>query len=74
MKKSMSQPPSYEDLRFSNHVCKLDKAIYGLKQAPRAWYSKLSNKLIQLGFITSKGDTSLFIYRKGVLIFSTNLC
>jgi hypothetical protein len=66
----MCQPPGYEDPRFPNHVCKLDKAIYSLKQAPHAWYSKLSNKLIQLGFITSKGDTSLFIYRKeGVVIF-----
>jgi hypothetical protein len=51
-----------------NHVCKLDKAIYGLKQASRAWYSKLSTKLVQLGFIASKGDTSLFIYMKGEVI------
>jgi len=42
----------------------LDKAIYGLKQAPRAWYSRLSEKLIKLGFVTSKSDTSLFIYRR----------
>jgi hypothetical protein len=35
-----------------------------LKQAPRAWYSHLSNKLLQLGFHASKGDTSLFFYSK----------
>src|SRR5438105_8165443 len=35
----MCQPPGYENQKFPNHVCKLDKAIYGLKQAPRAWYS-----------------------------------
>ena len=59
----MNQPPGFE--KDSSHiVCKLDKAIYGLKQAPRAWYSKLSSKLIDLGFVTSKSDTSLFIYRK----------
>jgi histone deacetylase 1/2 len=46
-------------------VCKLDKALYGLKQAPRAWYSRLSTKLISLGFKASKSDTSLFIYQKG---------
>jgi hypothetical protein len=41
-----------------------------LKQAPRAWYSRLSAKLIGLGFIPSKSDTSLFIYvRKGVTIY-----
>jgi hypothetical protein len=61
----MSQPPGYEDPAFPNHVCKLDKTIYGLKQAPRAWYSRLSTKLLQLGFEISKGDTSLFIYVKG---------
>jgi hypothetical protein len=38
--------------------------LYGLKQAPRAWYSHLSNKLLQLGFHASKGDTSLFFYSK----------
>jgi hypothetical protein len=46
-------------------VCKLDKALYSLKQVPRAWYSKLSNKLIRLGFHASKSDTSLFFYNKG---------
>ena len=59
----MNQPPGFE--KDSSHlVSKLDKAIYGLKQAPRAWYSKLSSKLIDLGFVTSKSDTSLFIYSK----------
>jgi hypothetical protein len=53
-----------------SYVSKLDKAIYGLKQAPRAWYSRLSEKLIKLGFQVSKADTSLFFYDKGsVTIF-----
>lgn len=60
----MRQPPGYEDKGRPNYVCKLDKALYGLKQAPRAWYSRLSAKLIAIGFIASKSDTSLFIYRK----------
>lgn len=60
----MRQPPGYEDRHYPNYVCKLDKAIYGLKQAPWAWYSRLSAKLLQLGFVASKGDTSLFIYAK----------
>jgi len=58
----MRQPPGFE--KSPDLVCKLDKAIYGLKQAPRAWYSRLSEKLIKLGFVTSKSDTSLFIYRR----------
>jgi histone deacetylase 1/2 len=47
-----------------------DKALYGLKQAPRAWYSWLSAKLQDFGFIPSKADTSLFLYNKSrVTIF-----
>ena len=66
----MKQPPGFEKSGSTQLVCKLDKAIYGLKQAPRAWYSRLSTKLIDLGFKASKSDTSLFIYCKGqVTIF-----
>jgi hypothetical protein len=46
----MKQPPRYSSIHHPGYVCKLDKALYGLKQAPRAWYSRLSNKLVQLGF------------------------
>jgi hypothetical protein len=59
----MKQPPGFEN--GSHLVCKLDKALYGLKQAPRAWYSRLSTKLISIGFKASKSGTSLFIYQKG---------
>ncbi|XP_018630917.1 uncharacterized mitochondrial protein AtMg00810-like [Nicotiana tomentosiformis] len=40
----------------------LHKSLYGLKQAPRAWYNKLHQFLISVGFTTSKTDVSLFIY------------
>lgn len=61
----MKQPPGFENKNAPHLVCKLDKALYGLEQAPRAWYSRLSTKLITLGFKASKSDTSLFIYKKG---------
>jgi hypothetical protein len=48
----------------------LIKPFYGLKQVPQAWYSRLSSKLQQIGFKSSKADTSLFIYhKKGVSIY-----
>jgi histone deacetylase 1/2 len=66
----MKQPPSFEHPDAPRYLCRLDKALYGLKQAPRAWYSRLSAKLQEFGFIPSKGDTSLFLYNKSrVTIF-----
>jgi hypothetical protein len=35
-----------------------------LKQTPQTWYSRLSAKLVQLGFYASKADTSLFMYHR----------
>jgi histone deacetylase 1/2 len=61
----MCQPPGYVDKVHPDYVCKLDKALYGLKQAPRAWYGRLCGKLVALGFVPSKADTSLFYYNKG---------
>jgi hypothetical protein len=61
----MRQPPRYEDKNLPHHICKFDKVLYGLKQAPRAWYSWLNTKLDDLGFKSSKEDTSLFFNRKG---------
>jgi histone deacetylase 1/2 len=61
----MQQPPGFEDSRYPSHVCKLQLSIYGLKQSPRAWYARLSARLYQLGFVSSKADTSLFIFSQG---------
>jgi histone deacetylase 1/2 len=66
----MKQPPGFENPSAPTHICRLDKALCGLKQALRAWYSRLSAKLHERGFLPSKANTSLFLYQKsGVTIF-----
>ena len=66
----MAQPPGFVDPALPSHVFRLHKSLYGLKQAPRAWYNRLSEFLLSIGFQTSKGDTSLFILSlNGALIY-----
>ncbi|KAD6455022.1 hypothetical protein E3N88_09728 [Mikania micrantha] len=54
------QPPSFEDPKFHDHVCKLDKALYGLHQAPRKWYETLSSFLLANNFKRGTIDKTLF--------------
>lgn len=62
----MKQPSGYEDpSKPSDYICHLKKALYGLKQALRAWHSRLTSKLQELGFTSSKADASLFIFSQG---------
>jgi hypothetical protein len=65
----MEQPSGFQHPQFPNHVCKLQKAIYGLKQAPRAWFSRLSSRLIALGFHGSKSDTSFICCTSAFTIY-----
>ena len=46
-------------------VCKLHKALYGLKQAPRAWYERLHNYFIQIGFKRTN-DNSILQNKQGL--------
>jgi hypothetical protein len=61
----MKQPPCFVDSVLLSHVCRLYKSLYGLKQAPRAWYSRLNDFLLSIGFCASKVDASLFIFSVG---------
>jgi hypothetical protein len=56
----IEQPQGFEVHSRETHVCRLNKALYGLKQAPRAWYSRIENYLIRLGFSKSHADPNLY--------------
>ena len=44
-----------------NYVYKLKKTIYGLKQSQRAWFTKLYQYMIKIGYDQSLGDETLFM-------------
>lgn len=43
-----------------SHVSKFKKYLYGLKQAPRAWYGRIDNYLMKLGFTKSNVDLNIY--------------
>ena len=45
-------------------VCSLNKSLYGLKQAPRAWYAKMDNFLLSLGFERCTSDPNVYFVGK----------
>jgi hypothetical protein len=61
----MKQTLDFVDFALSFHVCRLHKSLYSLKQALRAWYTRLNEFLLSIGFHASKVDTSLFIFSIG---------
>jgi hypothetical protein len=56
----VEQPLSFEDLKYPNHVFKLNMAFYGLKQALRECYECLRDFLIADLFKVGKVDPTLF--------------
>lgn len=59
------QPAGFVDTHHPDHVCLLVKSLYGLKQAPRAWFLRLRQHLLSMGFTASGSDNSLFIHKHG---------
>jgi len=49
----LQQPQGYEDPQNPTGVLPLKKAIYGLKQSARAWYGRLSDFLLSIGFVAN---------------------
>ena len=60
----MKQPIGFIDQAHPHHVNALQKSIYNLKQNPTAWYSTLRSFLLEMGFVNSKFNSSLFIFNR----------
>ena len=54
----MRPPPGLSTA--AHDVCRLKRSLYGLKQAPRAWFDKFRTTLLDLSFVQSQYDPSLF--------------
>lgn len=65
----VEQPKGFVKKGEENKVYLLKKALYGLKQAPRAWYSRIDDHLLSLGFIKSLSESTLYVKRNHVDIF-----
>ena len=57
----VEQPPGFVLKGHERKVLHLVKALYGLRQAPRAWYSKLDESLINLGFQRSSYEHAVYL-------------
>ena len=59
----MKHPEGF--IHYPSLVCRLKKSLYGLKQAPRAWYAKMDNFLLSLGFERCKYDPNVYLQHIG---------
>jgi len=68
----VEQPDGFVIQGAEDKVYLLQKALYGLKQAPRAWYNQIDEHLLNLGFVKSLSEATLYVKLKDndVLIVS----
>ena len=57
----VEQPEGFLKNEEKDKVYLLKKALYGLKQAPRAWYSKIDDHLLSIGFKKSLSEATLYV-------------
>jgi hypothetical protein len=68
----MEIPDGYKGEFKSGDVLKLLKGLYGLKQSGKLWYEDLKKTLLELKFIQSDFDASLYFkFRGNDLIYVT---
>ncbi|KAL8103113.1 hypothetical protein AgCh_027590 [Apium graveolens] len=54
----VKQPPGFIHEKNLNYVYKLKKSVYVLRQSPRCWYERLSQFLVNNGFIRVFGSSN----------------
>jgi len=69
----VEQPEGFVNEGNENKVYFLKKALYGLKQAPRAWYNKVDEHLVHLGFQKSQSELTLYVKHQGTNILVISL-
>ena len=57
----IEQPEGFVDPNNKNIVCRLHKSLYGLKKAPKAWYERLHNYLVKIGFEETDDNNNLYL-------------
>jgi hypothetical protein len=57
------QPYGFENSSSPDLVCLLHKSLYSPKEAPHAWFQRFATFIQTIGFVPSKRDTSLFIFK-----------
>ncbi|RVW83186.1 Retrovirus-related Pol polyprotein from transposon RE2 [Vitis vinifera] len=63
----VEQPEGFVNEGEEDKVYLFKKALYDLKQAPRAWYSRINEHLLNLGFAKSLSKSTLYVKHNGVV-------
>ena len=53
---------------------KIKKSLYGQAKAARLWYEKLRNGLLESGFVMSKVDPCLFMFKTVICLVYVDDC
>ena len=55
-------------------VLRLKKSLYGQDTAAHIWYRKLRNGLLERGFVTSKADPCLIMFKSVICVVYVDDC
>lgn len=70
----VSQPKGYAKEGREHMVYRLLKALYGLRQAPRAWYARLNQYLLKLGFVKCPFEHAVYLKHDGADSLIVGVC